>query len=111
MPGRSIHPRRTPAVNRRHLSHDVRQRLAVHTAVPTINARLPLAQSEAATVQPAMAEAVVPAQPIAVQTQTADGEGEAEVHPGSHPSAQQIAERVYELMRQDLRLEREREGW
>jgi hypothetical protein len=107
----STHRRRALRVNRRHLSDDVRQRTAVRVAKSVTNTPLPLAGPEVETTKPMEAELGGSSEPALVQTRRDEGQDKAQDRPGTRPNLQQLADRVYQLMRQDLHLERERRGW
>ena len=108
---RSAHGRRFLQVNRRFLSDDVHQRVAVSVAKSSTDTPLPLAQPEKEMAELVSVEPAPPAQPAMVQALRAEGQDEADEHARPRPNPQQIADRVYQFMRQDLRLERERKGW
>jgi len=96
-------------IGRRYLSDDVQHRVAVALTKSASHASLPLAQPPAEIAEPVSPEPAVSLEAVLVQTRKDEGQDEVSGHP--RPSPQQIADRVYQLMRQDLRLERERKGW
>ena len=96
-------------IRRRYLSDDVQRRVAVSATKLAAHAPLPLAQPLAEIAEPVSPGPAVSLEAALVQTQKDKGQDEVSDHP--RPSPQQIADRVYQLMRQDLRLERERKGW
>lgn len=105
MSDRSTHRRRDSPGRQRHLSDDVRQRVAITAR------RLPLARPVAEAAEPIGTAAVASTKPVIVQAQRDSGQTGDKASVDTYPSPQQIADRVYELMRQDLHLERERGGW
>ena len=107
----STHRRRVLQINRRYLSDDVHRRAAIRAAKSGTNAPLPLAQPEIEVAKLVGAEPAAPVQPAMVQAQKGEGQDKVNDQPGTRPNPQQIADRVYQLMCQDLRLERERKGW
>jgi hypothetical protein len=114
---RSTHPQRrsTGGVRPRYLSDDVRQHVAIGTMRSVSRASLPLARAP----EPPPATQPTSADPASVQAQRDEGEAGGEDQgaerpggsTGARPSPQQVANRVYQLLRQDLRIERERVGW
>lgn len=104
---------RSPSTHRCYLSDDVRRRVAVSAATPP-HTLLPLAQPQVETPKPVGTELGTSSGPVVVQTQPEGGgsqqENKASDRSAARPNPQQIADRVYQLMRQDLRLERERGG-
>jgi len=97
---------------RRYLSDDVRQRTTVTSAIRGDEASLPLAQPPARTSGMAATQMELAAAPAIVQPQRDEESGDETRAPASaSPSPQQVADRVYQLLREDLRLDRERIGW
>jgi len=105
------------------LSDDVRQRMAIGRLGSASETPLPL-ERRAPGSPPQGAAAEAASTGSAVVQKAGDGAGSPGSARGStpdgseggegttaRPSAEQVADRVYELMRQDLRLERERIRW
>lgn len=116
MSERSSLPRRRP----RGLADEVRRRVAVRTSPPVPGTPLPLARvpGPAAGRAPAPVQrATEPAEGRRVDRQAEPGAatGGPEAEPdgglsGGRPTVEEIADCVYQLLLQDLRLERERGG-
>ena len=104
-----------------HLSDDVRRRVAIHRMRSAAETPLPLEQPRSESAERRAADALAAGPAIVQKAEDAPASGPS---PGSsdqnnneagrgttdRPDPEQVADRVYELMRQDLRLERERIG-
>ena len=117
MTKRSTFPRR----RRPFLSDDVQRRVAIHRMRSAGQTQLPFEGPRRQAVERRAADALAAGPATVQETEDAAAslpspgsrdQSSSETGGGStdRPNAEQIADRVYELMRQDLRLERERIG-
>jgi hypothetical protein len=101
---------------RRSLARDVQERGISRPMRSVSDAPLPLAKrsgpdsSPLATVQAQVDDETGPSQGTAAGSETVEPT-EPDQGAAAQPSPEQVADRVYDLLKRDLRLERERQGW